>query len=51
MTCLRYSAGLCVQNPVKQTAILHLLEQTLDITKFPPKTLLTDLANYWRTES
>ncbi|KAI4660844.1 uncharacterized protein J4E79_005412 [Alternaria viburni] len=46
-----YAAGLCVQNPVKQTAILHLLEQTLDITKFPPKTLLTDLTSYWRAES
>ncbi|KAF1850129.1 uncharacterized protein K460DRAFT_350230 [Cucurbitaria berberidis CBS 394.84] len=43
-----YAAGLCVQNPAKQTAILHLLEKTLDITKFPPKTLLNDLANYWR---
>ncbi|KAF1832849.1 hypothetical protein BDW02DRAFT_502078 [Decorospora gaudefroyi] len=45
-----YAAGLCVQNPVKQTAILKLLERTLDITKFPPKTLLNDLANYWRAE-
>jgi hypothetical protein len=44
------TAGLCVQNPVKQTAILQLLENTLDVTKFPPKTLLNDLANYWRTE-
>jgi len=49
--CLQSLAGLCVQNPVKQTAILHLLEQTLDITKFPPKTLLTDLTSYWRAES
>ncbi|KAH7074254.1 hypothetical protein FB567DRAFT_192498 [Paraphoma chrysanthemicola] len=46
-----YAAGLCVQNPVKQTAILHLLEKTLDITRYPPKTLLTDLTNYWRSES
>ncbi|KAL6709807.1 hypothetical protein ACN47E_000592 [Coniothyrium glycines] len=46
-----YAAGLCVQNPVKQTAILHLLERTLDITKFPPKTLLSDLASYWRAGS
>lgn len=45
------AAGLCVQNPVKQTVILQLLEHTLDITKFPPKTLLNDLANYWRAES
>jgi hypothetical protein len=43
-------AGLCVQNPAKQTAILGLLETTLDITKFPPKTLLDDLTNYWRGE-
>jgi hypothetical protein len=49
--CLQYSAGLCIQNPVKQTAILHLLEKTLDITKFPPKTLLDDLVSYWRAES
>ncbi|KAL7775600.1 hypothetical protein CFE70_009444 [Pyrenophora teres f. teres 0-1] len=46
-----YAAGLCVQNPIKQTAILRLLDQILDITKFPPKTLLDDLANYWRAES
>lgn len=46
-----FAAGLCVQNPVKQDAILRLLEKTLDITKFPPKTLLNDLANYWRTPS
>jgi hypothetical protein len=44
-------AGLCVQNPVKQSAIYQLLESTLDITKFPPKTLLNDLAKYWRAES
>ncbi|KAH7381413.1 hypothetical protein DE146DRAFT_285460 [Phaeosphaeria sp. MPI-PUGE-AT-0046c] len=46
-----YAAGLCVQNPAKQAFILQLLESTLDITKFPPKTLLNDLANYWRAES
>ncbi|CAO2647536.1 Nn.00g084580.m01.CDS01 [Neocucurbitaria sp. VM-36] len=46
-----YAAGLCVQNPIKQTAILHLLEKTLDITKFPPKVLLSDLSNYWRAET
>lgn len=44
-------AGLCVQNPAKQAFILQLLESTLDITKFPPKTLLNDLASYWRAES
>ncbi|KAH5412819.1 hypothetical protein HBI23_158080 [Parastagonospora nodorum] len=46
-----YAAGLCVQNPVKQSAIYQLLESTLDVTKFPPKTLLNDLAKYWRAES
>ncbi|EUC29850.1 hypothetical protein COCCADRAFT_105405 [Bipolaris zeicola 26-R-13] len=46
-----YTAGISVQDPVKQTAIMHLLEQTLDITRFPPKTLLADLAKYWSTES
>ncbi|USP79590.1 uncharacterized protein yc1106_06864 [Curvularia clavata] len=46
-----YTAGLCVQDPVKQAAILHLLEQTLDITRFPPKSLLADLASYWGAES
>lgn len=44
-------AGLCVQDPIKQTAILHLLEKTLNITKFPPKTLLDDLTKHWRTET
>jgi hypothetical protein len=44
------AAGLCVQDPVRQTEILQLLENTLDVTKFPPKTLLNDLANYWQTE-
>ncbi|KAF2825260.1 hypothetical protein CC86DRAFT_41019 [Ophiobolus disseminans] len=46
-----YVAGLCVQDPAKQAEILHLLEKTLDTTKCPPKTLLGDLANYWRAES
>ncbi|KAJ4299294.1 hypothetical protein N0V90_004538 [Kalmusia sp. IMI 367209] len=46
-----YAAGLCVQTPVKQNAIVQLLEKTLDITKFPPKTLIDDLAIYWRAES
>ncbi|KAL5113334.1 hypothetical protein ACEQ8H_008797 [Pleosporales sp. CAS-2024a] len=46
-----YAAGLCVQDPAKQAAILQLLESTLDITKFPPKTLLSDLAKYWRSEA
>lgn len=46
-----YVAGLCVQAPVKQTAIVHLLERTLDITKFPPKTLLSDLAVHWQSVS
>ncbi|KAF2675808.1 hypothetical protein K458DRAFT_323648 [Lentithecium fluviatile CBS 122367] len=46
-----YAAGLCVQTPVKQSAILQLLEKTLNVTKFPPKTLLDDLASYWRAES
>ncbi|KAH7397444.1 hypothetical protein BKA66DRAFT_566551 [Pyrenochaeta sp. MPI-SDFR-AT-0127] len=46
-----YAAGLCVQNPIKQTAILHLLEKILDMNRFPPKTLLNDLTSYWRTES
>ncbi|KAF9729407.1 hypothetical protein PMIN06_005877 [Paraphaeosphaeria minitans] len=45
-----YAAGLCVQTPVKQSAVLQLLEKTLEITKFPPKTLLDDLARYWRAE-
>ncbi|KAF2027142.1 hypothetical protein EK21DRAFT_72633 [Setomelanomma holmii] len=46
-----YAAGLCVQDPNKQAAILQLLEKTLDITKYPPNSLLTDLTNYWRAES
>ncbi|PSN75236.1 hypothetical protein BS50DRAFT_478815 [Corynespora cassiicola Philippines] len=46
-----YAAGLCVQTPSKQSAILQLLEKILDVGKFPPKTLLADLANYWREGS
>ncbi|KAF1911231.1 hypothetical protein BDU57DRAFT_507624 [Ampelomyces quisqualis] len=46
-----YAAGLCVQTPAKRSVILQLLESTLDIIKFPPKTLLNDLTNYWRAES
>jgi hypothetical protein len=30
---------------------LNLLDQTLDVTKFPPKTLLNDLTSYWRAEA
>jgi len=48
---MKLTAGLCVQNPAKQTAILQLLEKTLGITRFPPKTLMNDLANYWKAES
>lgn len=47
----KITAGLCVQTPVKQNAVLQLLDKTLDITKFPPKTLLDDLASYWRVDS
>ncbi|KAH8722985.1 hypothetical protein GQ44DRAFT_806515 [Phaeosphaeriaceae sp. PMI808] len=44
-----YAAGLCtVQDPQKQSVILQLLENILDMTKFPPKTLLNDLTNHWR---
>ncbi|KAF2713772.1 hypothetical protein K504DRAFT_488097 [Pleomassaria siparia CBS 279.74] len=46
-----YAAGLCVQSPVKQSAILELLEKTLNVTRFPPKTLLRDLENHWRNET
>ncbi|KAF1966536.1 hypothetical protein BU23DRAFT_544208 [Bimuria novae-zelandiae CBS 107.79] len=46
-----YAAGLCVQTPVKQNAVMQLLEKTLDVTKFPPKTLLDDLTSHWRAES
>ncbi|KAH7119681.1 hypothetical protein B0J11DRAFT_66232 [Dendryphion nanum] len=43
-----YAAGLCVQSPAKQHAVLQLLEKTLDISKFPPKSLLADLVKFWR---
>ncbi|PVI05562.1 hypothetical protein DM02DRAFT_516492 [Periconia macrospinosa] len=43
-----YAAGLSVQIPDRQAAILQLLGDTLDVTKFPPKTLLDDLVDYWR---
>jgi hypothetical protein len=44
-------AGLSVQDPAKRTAILQLLEKTLDITKYPHKTLLGDLTSRWRGAS
>ncbi|KAF2849537.1 hypothetical protein T440DRAFT_399071 [Plenodomus tracheiphilus IPT5] len=46
-----YAAGLCTQSPVKQTFILRLLENTADISRFSPKTLLESLMNYWRAGS
>ncbi|KAF2269725.1 hypothetical protein CC78DRAFT_452857 [Lojkania enalia] len=46
-----YAAGLCVQTHAKQNAILQLLEKTLEISKFPPKSILNDLTNFWREES
>ncbi|KAF2117387.1 hypothetical protein BDV96DRAFT_24835 [Lophiotrema nucula] len=46
-----YAAGLCVQNPARQRAVLSLLEKCLNVSKFPPKTLLDDLTKYWRGES
>lgn len=45
-----YAAGLAARDPTKQAGVLQLLEKTLDVTKFPPKSLLQDLANYWHTE-
>ncbi|KAF2729720.1 hypothetical protein EJ04DRAFT_546167 [Polyplosphaeria fusca] len=50
MMCV-YAAGHCVQTPTKQGAVLQLLERCLDITKFPPRSLLDDLAKYWREET
>lgn len=43
-------AGLAVRDPVKQAAVLHLLERTLEVTRFPPKSLLQDLTNHWHSQ-
>ncbi|KAJ4984346.1 hypothetical protein SVAN01_10187 [Stagonosporopsis vannaccii] len=45
-----YAAGLAVRDPVKQAGILQLLERTLEVTKFPPKSLLQDLTRHWQAE-
>jgi len=41
-------AGLAVRDPVKQAGILQLLEKTLEVTRFPPKSLLQDLTRHWQ---
>lgn len=43
-------AGLAVRDPVKQAAVLQLLERTLEVTRFPPKSLLQDLTNHWHSQ-
>ncbi|KAH6629175.1 hypothetical protein C7974DRAFT_311179 [Boeremia exigua] len=45
-----YAAGLAVRDPVKQAGVLHLLEKTLEVTRFPPKSLLQDLTTHWQAE-
>jgi hypothetical protein len=44
------AAGLAARDPVKQACVLDLLEKTLEITRFPPKSLLADLTNQWHTQ-
>ncbi|KAF3042689.1 hypothetical protein E8E12_007553 [Didymella heteroderae] len=45
-----YAAGLAARDPVKQAGVLQLLERTLEITKFPPKSLLHDLTTHWQAQ-
>ncbi len=44
------AAGLAVRDPIKQAGILDLLEKTLEVTRFPSKSLLRDLTNHWQGE-
>lgn len=45
-----HTAGLAAQDPVKQTGILQLMEKTLEITRFPPRSLLHDLTTHWQAQ-
>jgi hypothetical protein len=45
-----YTAGLAAQDPVKQAGVLQLLERTLEVTKFPPKSILHDLTTHWQAQ-
>ncbi|KAF1925966.1 uncharacterized protein M421DRAFT_68738 [Didymella exigua CBS 183.55] len=45
-----YTAGLAARDPVKQAGILQLLEETLEVTKFPPRSLVHDLTTHWRAQ-
>ncbi|KAJ4407909.1 hypothetical protein N0V91_003574 [Didymella pomorum] len=45
-----YAAGLAAQDPVKQAGVLQLLERTLEVTKFPPKSILHDLTTHWQAQ-
>ncbi|KAF3048681.1 hypothetical protein E8E11_005196 [Didymella keratinophila] len=45
-----YAAGLAARDPIKQAGVLQLLERTLEVTKFPPKSILHDLTTHWQAQ-
>jgi len=42
-----YAAGLCTQNPDKKMRILRLLEKTVEMCNFPPRSMLDTLVSHW----
>lgn len=44
---LHYTAGLCVTGEERKLALFNILTETLEITKFPPKSLVFDLMRIW----
>ncbi|KAF7555297.1 hypothetical protein G7Z17_g2293 [Cylindrodendrum hubeiense] len=46
-----YAAGLCVQTPAKKTALLEILQRTMDASKFPAMDVIGKLNRYWETTS
>lgn len=48
MLIYRCVAALCAETEDKQSEILEVLDRTLDITKFPSRSLLDDVVRVWR---
>ncbi|KAF2821518.1 hypothetical protein CC86DRAFT_397461 [Ophiobolus disseminans] len=43
-----YAAALCAETEERQSEILHVLDKTLSVSKFPSKSILDDVINVWR---
>jgi hypothetical protein len=40
-------AGLCIRTSEKQSALLQILEETLEASRFPPTAVINDWMEIW----